>query len=96
MRTKHVPQRTCVVCATKSSKRDLIRIVRAGDHGVSVDETGKRSGRGAYICHDPACWQGAVRDGRLARALRTQVSESDTARLMEYAAALHLNEAPAL
>lgn len=93
MRTKHVPQRTCVVCASKSSKRELIRIVREPNGGVSVDETGKLNGRGAYLCHDAACWDAALRGGRLAKALRTQVSEADEANLAAYAAAHHSGEA---
>ena len=53
---KKIPERRCVGCGEKKQKRELIRIVRlAGDGGVELDPTGKKSGRGAYICPSKAC-----------------------------------------
>src|SRR5262249_61248663 len=59
-RQKHVPQRTCVVCRQTSAKRTLTRIVRTADQGVWVDPTGKRNGRGAYLCDQITCWERAL------------------------------------
>ena len=54
--TKKVPERTCIGCSEKKAKKDLIRIVRLPDEkGVEIDRTGKKSGRGAYICPSAAC-----------------------------------------
>ena len=52
---KKIPQRTCMGCQTKKDKRDLVRIVRSPAGEISVDLTGKKPGRGAYICHDLEC-----------------------------------------
>ena len=80
-RRRHVPQRTCVVCHTTADKRTLTRVVRTPDEGVLVDLTGKRSGRGAYLCDQPACWDRALTTDILARALRTSLTEEDLERL---------------
>ena len=69
-RPKHVPQRTCIACRRTDAKRGLIRLVRDAEGRVALDPTGKRTGRGAYLCHDPACWDQALKRNGLARALR--------------------------
>jgi predicted RNA-binding protein YlxR (DUF448 family) len=71
---KHVPQRTCVACRQVRNKRDLIRIVRTPEGTIEVDETGKKSGRGAYLCRRASCWKKALSRGSLDRELRTTVS----------------------
>ncbi|MFZ5925687.1 MAG: RNase P modulator RnpM [Bacillota bacterium] len=68
-RVKKVPQRTCVGCREVKPKKELIRIVRTPDGLVEVDFTGKRSGRGAYVCPDPRCLDLAVKGRRLDTAL---------------------------
>ncbi len=79
-RHKHVPQRTCVICRRQFDKRRLTRVVRTPDSGVMVDPTGKRSGRGAYLCDQPACWDKAIRHaGILNQALNAQMSEAELA-----------------
>ncbi|NLF78306.1 MAG: YlxR family protein [Chloroflexi bacterium] len=80
-RRRHVPQRTCVVCRTTAAKRSLTRLVRLPDSGVHVDPTGKRSGRGAYLCDQPSCWDRAVGTDVLEKALRTTLTEADRERL---------------
>ena len=80
-RRRHVPQRTCVVCRTTTDKRTLTRLVRAPEGGVYVDPTGKRPGRGAYLCGNPECWDKALHSDVLAKALRTTLTDADRARL---------------
>lgn len=75
VRTKHIPQRTCVGCREVLAKRTLTRIVRTGI-GLQIDPTGKMPGRGAYIHNQRSCWQSALK-GRLANALKTEISEKD-------------------
>ncbi len=82
---RHLPQRTCVVCRETTGKRGLIRIVRTPEGVVEVDETGKKAGRGAYLCRRRECWQEALRKDRLARALRVRLWEADRERLRAYA-----------
>ena len=84
-RPKHVPQRTCVACRTTGAKRGLVRIVRGTDGTVAIDETGKKPGRGAYLCHNPECWDKALRGKVLEYALKTAVSLEDKAALQAYA-----------
>ena len=52
---KKQPQRTCMGCNEKKDKKDLIRIVKSKDNEISIDRTGKKEGRGAYICDDEKC-----------------------------------------
>ena len=76
-RRKHVPLRTCIVCRRKRPKRDLIRIVRTLEGRLDVDLSGKRSGRGAYVCADAQCLEGVLVPDRLGRALKWPVSADD-------------------
>ena len=68
----HNHERTCISCGTKASKVDLFRIVRTSD-GLAFDPSGKAAGRGAYVC-SVDCFN-KVHTGRLAHALKTNVSE---------------------
>ena len=84
-RARHVPQRTCVGCRSTSAKRAFVRVVRTAQGTVEVDLTGKRAGRGAYVCASWSCWQEALKKDRLARALRTTISARDKEELERYA-----------
>ena len=88
IRPRHIPQRTCVACRRTSAKRELVRIVRTPEGRVEVDPTGKRSGRGAYLCPTLDCWRLAIQKGRLDRALKTGVSAGDREALLQYAHSL--------
>jgi len=68
---RRVPTRTCVACRTSRPKRELQRIVRTPDRRVVVDDSGRLSGRGAYVCQDTDCLTIAIKKGALARALET-------------------------
>ena len=83
VKRRRVPQRTCVVCRTTADKRALIRLVRTPDEGVHVDPTGKRNGRGAYLCDDPSCWDRVLASDVLAKALRTTLTDADRERLAQ-------------
>lgn len=88
-RPRHVPQRTCVACRRSDAKRGLIRVVRDADGRVGVDPSGRRNGRGAYLCHDPACWEAAIKRKALERALRvTTLNPDDKAALLAFARTL--------
>ena len=81
---KHIPMRTCVGCGGKFPKRELVRIVRTLQGTVEVDPTGKKPGRGAYLCPKEECWKQGLKKDRLAVALKGTVSEQDKANLMEF------------
>lgn len=87
-RQRRVPQRTCVACRSVRAKRDLIRVVRLVDGSIAVDETGKKSGRGAYLCRQRVCWDTALQRGALERALKQGVSAESRAALAQYATGL--------
>lgn len=78
---KRAPGRTCIACATQSDKRGFVRFVRDADGVVSVDPTGRQSGRGAYICARMECFDRAWVRRAFARALRVPVNDSDHDRL---------------
>jgi predicted RNA-binding protein YlxR (DUF448 family) len=89
--TKHIPQRTCIACRTVRSKREFVRIVRTAANHIEADPTGKKAGRGAYLCRQRECWEAALENRRhLEQALRleTQIDPEDLARLREYGATL--------
>lgn len=83
LRKRHIPQRMCIVCRQTTAKRSLTRIVRTADEGVQIDPSGKRNGRGAYLCDRAECWQRAVNTEVLAKALRTTLTDEDKQRLRE-------------
>lgn len=90
MRRWHIPQRTCIACRQVRNKRDLLRVVRTPEGEIVVDPTGKRSGRGAYLCRAQGCWQAALaaHGRRLGQALRVDLPPDVIERLQEVAAGL--------
>ena len=81
MQHKKIPQRQCMGCRERKEKRELIRVVRSPEGGVSLDFRGKAPGRGAYICPDMACLKKAIRSKALERSLETAIPEEIYARL---------------
>lgn len=84
-RPKHVPQRMCVACRTRDAKRAYTRLVRTENGRVEVDPTGKRNGRGAYLCQRRGCWQRALDGKALEQALKVEIDEPNRHELREYA-----------
>lgn len=70
---KKIPLRQCVGCRTRKEKPQLIRVVRSPEGTVSLDAKGRKPGRGAYICPDPACLKRAVKSKALERAFQAPV-----------------------
>ena len=85
---KHLPQRTCVACRVTKDKRELVRMVRVDDGVVEVDGSGKKVGRGAYLCRGQDCWQEGLKGGRLEHALRTNLSHENREQLAGYGKSL--------
>ncbi len=80
---KKIPMRMCVGCSEMKPKPDLIRIVRSPEGEISLDSTGKKSGRGAYICCSKDCLKKAVKSKRLDRTFECTVPEDLYERLEE-------------
>ena len=72
---KKQPQRTCMGCNQKKDKKELIRIVKNKDNEISIDKTGKKEGRGAYICDDVTCLEKLQKNKRLERVFEMQISQ---------------------
>ena len=84
---KKMPERQCLGCNGHFPKNTLLRVVRAPDGEVSLDFTGKKSGRGAYICKSGTCLMKAQHSGRLARNLACEIPAEVFAAMQEELAA---------
>ncbi|MGG7057648.1 RNase P modulator RnpM [Clostridium nigeriense] len=83
MKVKKIPLRMCTGCMEMKPKKELIRVVKSPESEVSVDLTGKKSGRGAYICKNIECLEKAFKTKRLSRNLDIAIDEEIYNRLKE-------------
>ncbi|WP_281887565.1 RNase P modulator RnpM [Paenibacillus sp. YYML68] len=74
MKPRKTPLRKCVACQQMMSKRELIRVVKTPNDELLIDLTGKKAGRGAYLCGKLSCFKLAKKSRALDRALKSQVS----------------------
>lgn len=75
MKIKKIPQRMCTGCMEMKPKKELIRVVKNKENEVSIDFTGKKPGRGAYICKNIQCLEMAMKAKRLSKNLEINISE---------------------
>lgn len=75
MAPKKIPMRLCVACNEMKPKGTLIRIVKSPDGEVTLDFTGKKNGRGAYLCKNRDCFLKAVKAKKLQRAFECAIDE---------------------
>lgn len=76
MAERKIPLRKCVGCCEMKPKKELVRIVKSPEGEISLDITGKKNGRGAYICNNSECFNKARKAKRLEKALDTQIPEN--------------------
>ncbi len=76
IKKRKIPMRICIGCQQKMAKKELIRVVRTPEGKVVLDSTGKKSGRGAYLCPKQDCFKKAVKGKRLEKNLQLPVEES--------------------
>ena len=74
-KVRKIPQRQCLGCNEHKPKKELLRVVRGPEGEISLDFTGKKSGRGAYICQDVRCLKKARKSKRIDRSLDCTVPE---------------------
>ena len=74
MVNKKKPARTCMACNEQKEKNELLRIVKSKDGIIDVDLTGKKSGRGAYICKNEACLDKIIKSKRLERVFEQEIN----------------------
>ena len=72
---KRVPLRKCLGCMSSFPKKDLIRVVKTPEGEVVLDLSGKKSGRGAYICKSSACLKKAIKSKRIQNNLEIEIPE---------------------
>ena len=72
---KRIPMRTCTICRAELPKREMIRLTKASDGEISVDDTGRKPGRGLYVCRSSECLVNACKSNRLEKIAGTKISE---------------------
>lgn len=72
---KKIPMRQCTGCREMKPKKELIRVVRSPEGEISIDFKGKKSGRGAYVCHDPQCLKRAIKAKAFERAFDVKIPD---------------------
>ena len=76
VKPRKIPQRQCVGCRTMKDKKALLRVVKSPEGDISLDASGKKSGRGAYVCPDTECLNRARRSKALERALDIAIPDA--------------------
>ena len=71
---KKKPERTCMACNEQKEKQELLRIVKSKEGVIDVDLTGKKSGRGAYICKNEDCLNKIIKSKRLEKIFEREIS----------------------
>ncbi|HIU30958.1 MAG TPA: YlxR family protein [Candidatus Caccousia avistercoris] len=74
MHQKKIPMRMCTGCGQMKPKKELVRVVKSPEGEISLDLTGKKPGRGAYVCRSADCLKAARKARRLERAFSCQIS----------------------
>lgn len=75
-KVKKIPMRQCMGCNEHKPKAELLRVVRSAEGEISLDFVGKKSGRGAYLCHDVKCLRRARKSKRIDRVLECEIPEA--------------------
>ncbi|MBQ9886496.1 MAG: YlxR family protein [Lachnospiraceae bacterium] len=70
---RKIPQRMCIGCGQMKDKRDMLRIIKTSEDEILIDATGKKNGRGAYICFSQDCLSKAVKNKGLERSLKKAI-----------------------
>lgn len=71
--TKKIPMRQCIGCGEMKSKKELLRILRTAEGEITLDATGRKNGRGAYLCFSKECLQKAVKTKGLERSFQMKI-----------------------
>ncbi len=76
MKTKKIPMRICLGCSEMKPKKELVRVVKSPEGEISIDLTGKKSGRGAYICRNAECLKLARKARKLEKSFSCKIEEA--------------------
>jgi hypothetical protein len=72
---KKIPVRQCIACRQEKSKNELVRVIRTPEGDICIDKTGRKNGRGAYICMSMDCYEKAVKTKAIERSLKVEISD---------------------
>lgn len=81
---KKIPMRMCIGCGENKPKKELIRVVKSPENEISLDFTGKKAGRGAYLCQSQSCLHQAMKQHRLEKSFSCKISP-EVYEVMEHA-----------
>ncbi len=70
---KKVPMRQCIGCGEMKNKREMIRVIKTPEDTIELDSTGRKNGRGAYMCYSKDCLQAAIKNKGLERSLKMKI-----------------------
>lgn len=73
MNTRKVPLRQCTGCGEMKNKKEMIRVIKTPEDGIVIDATGKKNGRGAYLCCSKECYNKAVKSKAIERSLKISI-----------------------
>lgn len=73
---RKIPMRKCVGCGEMKSKKEMLRVLRTTEDQVVLDATGRKNGRGAYLCFDQECLKKAIKNKGLERSLKMEIPQS--------------------
>ena len=73
---KKIPQRQCMGCRERKAKKDMIRVIKTAENEICIDATGRKNGRGAYICPTMECLKQAMKSRGLERSLKTSIPDT--------------------
>ena len=83
MTSKKVPLRQCVGCGEMKDKKSMYRVIKTPENEIILDKTGRKNGRGAYLCPDMECLKKAIKSKGLERSLKVKIPEDIYAKLEE-------------
>ena len=72
---KKIPMRQCIGCGEMQSKKEMMRVLKNAEGEISLDTTGKKNGRGAYLCYSRECLQKAIKSKGLERSFQMKIPQ---------------------
>ncbi len=75
MGMKKIPLRQCIGCGEMKSKKEMLRVIKTPEDTIMLDATGRKNGRGAYICKNPDCLKKAIKNKGLERSLKVSIPQ---------------------
>lgn len=83
MAVRKIPRRQCTGCGEMKNKKEMMRVIKTAEDEILLDLTGKKNGRGAYLCKNPECLQKAIKSKGLERSLKTAIPKPVYDQLIE-------------